>query len=156
MCALHHNIALKSPDERYLWLTLFSHGEGFCPLARERMAWLVLQESLGRKYAKPMPGDPEPHFWPATARKPVGNGTLSLIDRIKQSYRLEDIASKHTHLHGTTVLKGKCFLHGEQKGEAFTVWPAEQKWRCFGACNTGGDVIDLVRAMKDRGIQWMM
>ncbi len=87
---------------------------------------------------------------PAPKRK----GGSDLIQRIKQAYRIEDIAEKHTRLRGNSVLKGKCFLHGEQHGEAFTVWVDDQKWKCFGACGIGGDVLDLVRAMKERGIEW--
>lgn len=82
------------------------------------------------------------------------NSGESLISRIKAAYRIEEIAEMHTRLRGQRVLKGKCFLHGEVHGEAFTVWPDEQRWRCFGACNIGGDVIDLVSAMRERGLDW--
>lgn len=79
----------------------------------------------------------------------------SLIARIKAAYRLEDIAERLTRLYGTgNVLSGRCPLHGEQKGRAFTVWVDEQKWKCFGKCGLRGDVIDLVRECKSRGIDW--
>jgi hypothetical protein len=35
---------------------------------------------------------------------------------------------------------GKCPLHGERKGESFTV--QGDKWKCWGACGAHGDVID--------------
>lgn len=79
----------------------------------------------------------------------------SLIDRIKAAYRLEDVVGRLTYLHGTgDLLKGKCPLHKEQKGEAFAVRVDAQKWHCFGACGTGGDLVDFVRACKERGIVW--
>lgn len=86
-------------------------------------------------------------------RKPSGR-TLSLIDRIKDHYRIEDIASRLTDLRGYNPMTGKCPLHGEVHGTAFVVWPEDQKWKCFGACGIGGDVIDLMRACKERGIEW--
>lgn len=42
------------------------------------------------------------------------------------------------------VLKSKCPFHQEQHGEALTVWEADGKWRCFGKCDAGGDVIEAV------------
>ena len=89
---------------------------------------------------------------PAVARTYNGD---SLIDRIKAAYRLEDVVGRLTYLHGSgDLLKGKCPLHKEQKGEAFAVRVDAQKWHCFGACNTGGDLVDFVRACKDRGLNW--
>ena len=41
------------------------------------------------------------------------------------------------------ILKGKCPLHTEKTG-SFTVWPDKWGWRCFGSCNTGGDVFNLI------------
>lgn len=41
----------------------------------------------------------------------------------------------------------RCPLHGE-KTASFKYYAKDNKWHCFG-CNTGGDVIDLVSAMKD-------
>jgi hypothetical protein len=36
---------------------------------------------------------------------------------------------------------GKCPLHGERKGESFTV--QGEKWKCWGACGAQGDVLDF-------------
>ena len=38
-----------------------------------------------------------------------------------------------------------CPFHGETKGKSFTYSPSLNKWRCWGACHCGGDVIDLHR-----------
>ena len=40
-------------------------------------------------------------------------------------------------------LVGKCPLHNEQNGAAFVVFTDHVKWRCFGKCDRGGDVLDL-------------
>jgi DNA primase len=43
---------------------------------------------------------------------------------------------------------GKCPIHAERNGEAFVVWPEEGRWKCFGKCNAGGDVIDLCAKLE--------
>lgn len=45
------------------------------------------------------------------------------------------------------VWQGKCPLHNESKGASFTVWPDENRWKCFGACSKAGDIVDLVAAL---------
>ena len=44
-------------------------------------------------------------------------------------------------------LIGKCPIHQERNGEAFTIDPEAQRWRCRGKCSRGGDVIDLEQAL---------
>ncbi len=81
---------------------------------------------------------------------------VPLIERIKTAYRIEDIAGRITELQGNgATLTGRCPLHGEKRGRAFVVWSESQRWRCFGACGAGGDVIDLVRECESRGIDWL-
>lgn len=41
-------------------------------------------------------------------------------------------------------MQGKCPFHREQHGKALTIWPEEGRWRCFGKCDRGGDVIAAV------------
>ncbi len=153
MCDSCEGIAHRSVDDRMNYMLLQGLA-GDCSLAQQRLAWLMLQEMRGKAYAPPMPEDPVPAFWPSSERKQPSQGTLGTVARIKEALRIEDIAARLTTLHGNSVLKGKCPLHGEQNGEAFTVWVEDQKWRCFGQCNTGGDVLDLIEACMDRGIEW--
>lgn len=81
--------------------------------------------------------------------------TPSLVHRIKQAYRIEDLVSRVTRLHGKgATLTGRCPLHAEKRGRAFVVWTELQKWRCYGKCGAGGDVIDFVRECESRGIDW--
>ena len=59
----------------------------------------------------------------------------------------------YCQLHGIelrragSVLQGKCPVHQESSGASFTVWPEENRWRCFGKCSRGGDVVDLHAAL---------
>lgn len=46
--------------------------------------------------------------------------------------------------------KGHCPLH-EGKDPSFTVYPEEKRWRCYGACSTGGDVINLAQQLMAKG-----
>lgn len=81
--------------------------------------------------------------------------SIGLAAAIKAALKVEDIASRLTELHGYgNRLKGKCPLHGEVNGQAFSIWLDTGTWRCFGACATGGDVIDFVRECHERGIKW--
>ena len=36
-----------------------------------------------------------------------------------------------------------CDIHGEKEGKSFSYSPSLNKWRCFGKCKCGGDVIRL-------------
>ena len=40
---------------------------------------------------------------------------------------------------------GKCPLHGERHGEAFSI--KGNRWRCFGKCQDQGDIVDLVEKL---------
>ena len=42
-----------------------------------------------------------------------------------------------------TVKSIPCPFHGETHGKSFSYSPMLGKWRCWGACHAGGDVIDL-------------
>lgn len=82
--------------------------------------------------------------------------SVGLIDRVKAAYDLEEFANRFTRV--SLQRNGQCFLHGETRGESFSIYETsdgEVKWKCFGACGIGGDIIDLVRAMDERGMTWM-
>lgn len=45
-------------------------------------------------------------------------------------------------------LAGCCPIHGGSNPRAFVVSPEKNAWRCFGNCNRGGSVIDLVAELE--------
>jgi hypothetical protein len=71
------------------------------------------------------------------------------IARVKASIRLEGYAGRFTQLRpsGRDRLKGLCPIHREKTG-SFYVYVDQQKWYCYGACHSGGDVIDLAERLQ--------
>jgi CHC2 zinc finger len=53
--------------------------------------------------------------------------------------------------HGS-YLAGRCPLHNEASGQSFAVFPRIRQWRCFGACDRHGDVVDLEAALSGASI----
>jgi DNA primase len=49
--------------------------------------------------------------------------------------------------------QGKCPFHQEQKGTSLVVYPDDQRWRCFGACGRGGDVVDATAILNGLSIK---
>jgi hypothetical protein len=77
---------------------------------------------------------------------PLNGGRIA---RIKAAIRLEDYAARFTQLRpgGRDRLKGLCPVHPEQT-PSFYVYVDQQKWHCYGACASGGDVIDLAERLE--------
>jgi len=78
---------------------------------------------------------------------------LSVIEEVKQKADIVDILSRYNvklEKAGRNY-KALCPFHSEKHG-SFFVFPEQQRWHCFGACATGGDVIAFV--MKREGIQF--
>jgi hypothetical protein len=75
-------------------------------------------------------------------KKPVSNSFD--ISGIKSATDIVTIAEKYTRLiKSGRYYTGLCPLHNEHS-PSFVIYPDTQSWYCFGACNTGGDVISLV------------
>ena len=79
---------------------------------------------------------------------------MSTIDEIKGKIDIVDIVSEAgvKLRHSGRNYTGFCPFHDNKKTPAFVVWPESGTWRCFGACNEGGDIFKFV--MKKEGIDF--
>ena len=73
-----------------------------------------------------------------------------LIARLK-TLDIIGVASRFTDLvGGGDKMKGRCPLHDERTA-SFYVYADSQRWRCYGACASGGDVIELLERLAAKG-----
>lgn len=90
---------------------------------------------------------------PGTRRsRPAPPNGLNLFQRVKQAVSVEELAERFTQLApaGPGKLKGRCPLH-EERTPSFYVYQDSRRWQCFGACASGGDVVELARRLMDLG-----
>ncbi len=77
---------------------------------------------------------------------------MSTIDEVKQRTDIVDVVGQYATLTKSgRTFRGLCPFHTE-KHPSFFVYPEQQSWHCFGACNTGGDVFSFI--MKKQGIDF--
>ena len=77
---------------------------------------------------------------------------MSVIDEIKQKLDIVEVVGEYVTLtKAGRTFKGLCPLHSE-KHPSFYVYPEQQSWHCFGACNSGGDVFSFI--MKKQNISF--
>jgi DNA primase len=79
---------------------------------------------------------------------------MSTIDEIKSRIDIVDLVSEA----GVKLRKsgrsytGFCPFHDNKRTPAFVVWPELGTWKCYGACNEGGDIFKFV--MKKEGLDF--
>jgi DNA primase len=77
---------------------------------------------------------------------------MSAVDEVKQKIDIVEIIGQYTTLKKAGKnLTALCPFHSE-KNPSFFVYPEQQSWHCFGACNTGGDVFSFL--MKKEGLDF--
>jgi DNA primase len=77
---------------------------------------------------------------------------MSAIDEVKQKIDIVDVIGQYAALKKAgRNLTALCPFHSE-KHPSFFVYPEQQSWHCFGACNTGGDVFAFL--MKKEGLDF--
>lgn len=75
---------------------------------------------------------------------------MSVTDEIRNRLDIVDIVGEQVQLRKSgRNYSGFCPFHANTKTPAFYVNPEKQTWRCFGACNEGGDIFSFV--MKKNG-----
>jgi len=75
---------------------------------------------------------------------------MSVIEEIKARVDIVDLVSETVQLRKTGKnYTGMCPFHPNTRTPAFVVFPENGIWRCFGACNEGGDVFRFL--MKKEG-----
>ena len=75
---------------------------------------------------------------------------MSVVDEVKAQLDIVEIISQTVKLRRTGKnYIGFCPFHANTRTPAFVVFPDSQTWRCFGACNEGGDIFRFV--MKREG-----
>jgi len=113
-------------------VTVAAHYRECCPgsqVAREVLVEVVAE--LRRRAAPPRHAAP-------------GGGPLERLRAIN----IVALAERYTRLvpAGPGKWRGCCPLHPE-KTPSFYVFADSKRWRCFGACARGGDVVDLAMAL---------
>jgi hypothetical protein len=85
-------------------------------------------------------------------RRPGINSRVS-IDDLKARYDLVDYIGQYTKLRKSGArFYGLCPLHADKKSESLVIFP-DQHWHCFGACNTGGDLITFVMKLNSTDVK---
>jgi len=75
---------------------------------------------------------------------------MGAVDEVKQRLNIVEVISAYVPLKKAgRNYKGLCPFHNERT-PSFVVFPDTQRWHCFGACGTGGDVISFV--MRREGL----
>ena len=78
---------------------------------------------------------------------------MSTIDEIKNRIDIVDLVSETVKLKKSgRSHTGFCPFHSNTRTPSFVVWPESGTWKCFGACNTGGDIFTYV--MKRDGLEF--
>jgi len=77
---------------------------------------------------------------------------MGVIDEVKQRTDIVEVISQYASLKKAgRNLTALCPFHSE-KHPSFFVYPEQQSWHCFGACNTGGDVFSFI--MKKQNVDF--
>jgi len=75
---------------------------------------------------------------------------MSVADEIKDRIDIVELIGQSVKLRKTGKnYTGFCPFHPNTRTPAFVVFPDSGNWRCFGACNEGGDIFKFV--MKKEG-----
>lgn len=75
---------------------------------------------------------------------------MTVVDEVKDRIDIVEIVGESVKLRKSgKSYSGFCPFHPNKRTPAFAVFPESGSWRCFGACNEGGDVFSFL--MKKEG-----
>jgi len=75
---------------------------------------------------------------------------MSVIDEVKDRIDIVEVIGESVKLRKSGKnYTGFCPFHPNKRTPAFAVFPESGTWRCFGACNEGGDIFSFI--MKKDG-----
>lgn len=78
---------------------------------------------------------------------------MSVVDEIKERADIVEVIGEHVDLKKSGKnYTGFCPFHPNTRTPAFVVFPDTGTWRCFGACNDGGDIFSFL--MKREGFDF--
>lgn len=78
---------------------------------------------------------------------------MSAIDDIKDRLDIVELVGETVKLKKSgRTYTGFCPFHSNTRTPSFVVWPESGTWKCFGACNTGGDAFTYL--MKRDGLEF--
>jgi DNA primase len=78
---------------------------------------------------------------------------MSVVDEVKERADIVEIVGESVNLRKAGKnYTGFCPFHANTRTPAFVVFPDTGTWRCFGACNEGGDVFTYL--MKKEGYEF--
>ncbi len=75
---------------------------------------------------------------------------MNVVDEVKDRIDIVELVGETVKLRKSGKnYTGFCPFHSNSRTPAFVVFPDTGTWRCFGACNEGGDIFTFV--MKKEG-----
>jgi hypothetical protein len=84
-------------------------------------------------------------YEPLKIKSNDGRQVFESIESIKARYDIVDYIGQYVVLKKSgNKFVGVCPFHSEKRG-SFFVYPKNQTWHCFGACNIGGDIITFIQ-----------
>ena len=121
----YHKTEYQSPADRFPWTD-------YAATCQEAIKWI-------------QHGIPKPN--------PQPTGGRIDIEAIKARCDIVTIIEGYTTLRKAgRNFTGKCPIH-QDKNPSLTVYPEQQTWHCFGACNRGGDIFAFIQAVEHTDFQ---